>query len=66
MLVVDPETIRGVRDVVPTRGITVYAVIGDPPVVEGGVQLTVAWFTPPVAETPLGAPGMFCVLPLAA
>ena len=40
----------------PTNGVTVYDVIGLPPLA-GAVQETVAEPLPAVAETPVGAPG---------
>jgi hypothetical protein len=41
----------------PMYGVTVYVVIGLPPVLEGAIQETVAEAFPAVAVTPLGAPG---------
>ena len=37
--------------------VILYRVIGAPPLNEGGVHETVAWPLPPVADTPVGAPG---------
>jgi len=52
--VVDPDTVA-VRP--PGDDVTVYPVIGDPPVAEGAVHDTVAWPFPAVAFTAVGAPG---------
>ncbi len=41
----------------PGDEVTVYPVIGDPPLDAGATQVTVAWALPAVAETPVGAPG---------
>ena len=41
----------------PGEEVTVYPVIGDPPSLTGAVKLTVACAFPPVALTPVGAPG---------
>ncbi len=51
---VDPE----VETVAPVwTTVTVYPVIGVPPVLPGAVQVTVALASPAIAETPVGAPG---------
>jgi hypothetical protein len=39
------------------NGVTVYAVIGLPPLLEGAVQLTCAWPLATIALTPNGAEG---------
>jgi ABC-type nitrate/sulfonate/bicarbonate transport system substrate-binding protein len=49
-------TVNGVPGVNPTYGVTVYAVIADPPEA-GAVQETVAVVLPATAETPVGASG---------
>jgi hypothetical protein len=41
----------------PGDAVTVYEVIGEPPVEAGGEKLTVAVPLPGVADTPVGAPG---------
>ena len=41
----------------PMYGVTVYVVIGLPPLLEGAVHATVAEAFPAVAVTPPGAPG---------
>src|SRR5258708_27611169 len=40
----------------PGDEVTVYPVIGDPPLDAGATQVTVAWALPAVAQTPVGAP----------
>ena len=56
-----PVAVHEVDDVVqvspPGVLVAVYELIGLPPVVAGAVHDTVAWASPAVAETPLGAPG---------
>ncbi|MCL5948241.1 MAG: hypothetical protein M1420_03650 [Actinobacteria bacterium] len=47
-----------VRVVPPGDAVMVYEVIVDPPVDDGGVQVSVASFVPAVAVTPVGAPGV--------
>src|SRR5260370_40582659 len=41
----------------PGDEVTLYPVIGDPPLEAGAVQVTVAWALPAVAVTAVGAPG---------
>ncbi len=46
------------EDVIPPGlEVTVYDVIGEPPLEAGAVKLTVACALPAVAMTPVGAPG---------
>ena len=56
-----PVAVHEVDDVVqvspPGVLVAVYELIGLPPVVAGAVHDTVAWASPAVAETPVGAPG---------
>jgi hypothetical protein len=52
-----PVTVTGDCAVEPMNGVTVYVVIVLPPVFDGPVQLTVAEALPPLAVTPVGAPG---------
>ena len=40
----------------PGLAVTVYPVIGDPPLLAGAVHNTWAWPLPAVADTPVGAP----------
>ena len=58
---VRPVTVNGelapVAVIPPGIDVTVYPVIGDPPVEDGGVKLTVAWALPGVAVPIVGAPG---------
>jgi hypothetical protein len=51
-----PDTVTGVCAADPMYGVTVSLVIGLPPL-DGAAQLTVADAFPPVADTPVGAPG---------
>jgi hypothetical protein len=44
-------------DAPPGEPVTVYPVIGEPPVSTGGVQDTCADALPATADTPVGAPG---------
>jgi hypothetical protein len=45
----------------PLDGVTIYPVIGEPPLEAGALQETIAEFNPATAATPVGAPGMACV-----
>ena len=58
---VKPVTVAEVPDIIavtlPGEEVTVYCVIGAPPLDAGAVQETVASALPPVADTPVGAPG---------
>ncbi len=61
MPLVNPVTVNGEPAPVAVRPpgllVTVKPVIGEPPVLAGGVKLTVAWVFPAVAVTAVGAPG---------
>jgi hypothetical protein len=58
-----PDTVSGefepddVRP--PGDDVTVYPVMGLPPLLTGAVNITVAWALPAVAEALVGAPGTF-------
>jgi hypothetical protein len=58
---VRPVTLSGLDDPVlvtpPGLEVTVYEVIGLPPLEVGGLKVTVACLLPPVAVAPLGTPG---------
>ena len=41
----------------PGVAVTMYPVMGEPPVDTGGAQVTTAWDEPADADTPVGAPG---------
>jgi len=41
----------------PGDDVTVYEVTAVPPLAAGALKLTMAWVSPPVADTPVGAPG---------
>lgn len=53
--VVEPFAVATV--ILPGLDVTIYFVIGLPPLLAGAVQLTLTWLLPGVAVTAVGAPG---------
>ena len=62
MPLVSPVTVIGevvpVAVTLPGLEVTVYCVIGEPPVLVGAVKLTTACALPATAETEVGTPGV--------